>query len=108
MAAGLSPSGFTFRILDAGPNPEVAFAGELDMAGAERAWRDLEILLNPVPRSLVIDLSEVSFIDSRGLSVLLRAWVLLGSDGTITLRDPIPRVREMLRVAGVDGAFHIT
>ena len=97
---------FACHVLDTGPLPCVSFSGELDLGAAEVAWADLEPLL-PDAEGLVIDLSDVTFIDSRGLSVLLRAWTALGSDRVVTLRNPTPRIRRTLEVAGVAHAFAI-
>ena len=98
---------FQCHVVSEGGQPVVAFSGELDVAAADDAWAQLEPLIGTDTEGLVIDLSGVTFIDSRGLSVLVRAWTALGSDSTVTLRGAVPRIRQTLEIAGVDRAFEI-
>jgi anti-sigma B factor antagonist len=98
---------FQCQVLSEGGQPVVAFSGELDVAAADDAWAQLEPLINADTEGMVIDLSGVTFIDSRGLSVLVRAWTALGADSTVTLRGAVPRIRQTLEIAGVDRAFEI-
>jgi anti-anti-sigma factor len=77
-------------------------AGELDSAGAE----DLQIAMKPEPatKELVLDLTDVTFIDSVGL----RALVLLSkkASGGLVLRyprDALLRVFELLQLDEIPG-----
>jgi anti-sigma B factor antagonist len=57
---------------------------------------------------LVIDMSEVSFVDSSTLTVLLRLRTAqLSSGSDLVLRRPSPAVTEILRLAGLDTVFTI-
>jgi anti-sigma B factor antagonist len=51
----------------------LAVAGELDMLTAPRLSQTLEEALADEPRLLVVDLSDVTFLDSAGLAALLAA-----------------------------------
>ena len=80
------------------------FGAALDMAAAPAAERGLAGVLAERPETLVIDLTDVSFMDSRGLSVLLHAQAAAGE---VTLRGATGRVRELFMLAGVDQAFRL-
>jgi anti-anti-sigma factor len=56
-------------------------AGELDMLTAPQLSQALDVALGARPPVLVVDLSEVTFMDSAGLAVLLSAHRESG-DGT--------------------------
>jgi anti-sigma B factor antagonist len=54
----------------------------------------------------VVDLAQVSFIDSSGLQVLLRARALLGrEDRALVLVCPHGPVRRVFELAGVSDVF---
>ncbi|MEU8899807.1 STAS domain-containing protein [Nocardia sp. NPDC048505] len=51
----------------------VAVRGEIDMASAPQLEAGLDEVLREAPATVVIDMSEVGFLGSAGLSVLLGA-----------------------------------
>jgi anti-sigma B factor antagonist len=60
------------------------------------------------PVDVVVDLSAVSFLDSSGISALIRARRRVGEvGGTLRLRNPQPKVRRVLQITGVEQAFVI-
>lgn len=77
---------------------ELALVGELDVAGAERFDRAVAAL--PARNQVVLDLSELTFIDSTGLRSLLTAARDL-DERMLVLTRPTPRVLEVLEIAGV-------
>jgi anti-anti-sigma factor len=102
-ALGAAPFGV---VEEAGAEGErvVRLRGELDVATAP----DLErALLKPRPagEQVVLDLGELRFMDSTGLSVLLRAAVAAKEgDWEIVLRAVPPNIRRLFEIAGVDDA----
>jgi anti-sigma B factor antagonist len=54
------------------PRATLALKGELDLASAPSLERAIEALPWPQLQELVIDLAELTFIDSTGLAVLIR------------------------------------
>lgn len=83
-------------------NPVVAFSGEIDMAVAE--WMDAA--LQPWTRAggpVTIDLSEVTFIDSTAIHVLLRAAATLGERGCIIVHGAHGAVKKVLELTGLDS-----
>lgn len=77
--------------------------GELDLGSApvlEQALREAE----DGRGRLVVDLSELSFIDSTGIHLLLKAH--LRTDGRLSLRPGPPEVQRVLAVTKVADRFH--
>jgi anti-sigma B factor antagonist len=82
--------------------------GEIDLHISPEVAADLENLIKKKPKKLVIDLSKVSYVDSSGLSVLLRAMQEVEHYGgkcyLIGLQET---VRVILESSGLDQAFRI-
>jgi anti-anti-sigma factor len=92
---------------DADSNGEhvVRLRGELDIDSAP----DLERVLfrsRPARERVVVDLSELEFMDSTGLRVLLRARAAADDGGwEIALRDVPPTIRRLFDMTGVQAAL---
>ena len=57
---------------------------------------------------LVVDVAELDFIDSTGLSLLVQAKQRIESEGhTFVLRGPSERVRRVLEISGLTPLFTI-
>jgi anti-anti-sigma factor len=77
----------------------VRVAGEVDLACAHR----LRAALRGLTGDAVLDCSELSFIDSTGLSVLLGAHRRFEAEGRrLRLVGVSPAVHRTLHVAGLD------
>jgi len=97
-----------FELSDAGLRdaPGVAVRGEVDLAAAEALEAGLEAAIRESAGALVVDLSEVTFIDSSGLQVLLRARALLGrEDRALAVVCPFGAVRRVFELSGVSELF---
>ena len=56
-----------------------AVAGELDHHGAREVMEELDRQIDiTLPRELTLDLRDLTFTDSSGIAVLLRAWRRMG------------------------------
>lgn len=80
----------------------VALQGELDL---NNAWELREVLERECarrPARLVLDLSDVSFVDSTTLHILLEAHKLFQDRGGVVLSAPSPAVRRTLAVSCLD------
>lgn len=88
----------------------LSLVGDIDIA-SEHDWRrrGAEFLAaNPDLRDVVVDLSQVSFLDSRGMAVLVYLHTnALNRGGTLRLREVPPRVVKALTVAGLDQVFRL-
>jgi len=105
---------------DAGPNDTlrvhvasdgaIVASGDIDVAGGpvlENVLLQQEGLPD-ADGSIVIDLTDVTFIDSSGLRSLLSASRRAGErDGGVLLRSPSAAVRRLLEITGTTGQFRI-
>ena len=74
--------------------------GEIDIATCERLRDAIEPHLGP-QQTMVLDLSEVEFMDSSCLGVLEQARGALTADGgSLVLRNPSEAARLLLTAAG--------
>ena len=81
----------------------LALRGRLDTAGVGQV--DLGFTANSVPRAkpLLVDMSEVTFLASLGLRMLLTVAKALNNRGAkMALLSPQPAVREVLSLSGFD------
>ena len=81
-----------------------AVSGELDHHGAKAVMEELERRIDEaLPRQLTLDLGQLTFTDSSGIAVLLRAWRRMGQiQGTMrVIRTPAQAAR-VFRTAGLE------
>ncbi|GAA2450562.1 STAS domain-containing protein [Streptomyces glaucus] len=81
----------------------VTVAGDLDLRTAPRLAHALQPLLRTGGRTVLADLSGVTFLDSTGLTCLIAAYRTARKTGArLALIAPSPPVRNMLALTGVD------
>jgi anti-anti-sigma factor len=79
----------------------VRLAGELDLYNADTVRAALADVIDGSPERVIVDLSEVEFIDSTALGVLIEARSKLGRRG-LALASPGHETRRALQVSGLD------
>jgi len=84
----------------------LSLAGELDLADAAALREALRDAVERSPKRLVVDLTEVTFVDSTVLGALVEARSKLGGDA-FALAAPGLEVRRALEVSGLDRHFTI-
>jgi anti-sigma B factor antagonist len=88
---------------------EVRLVGELDLSTAGLLREELDRLISDGARLVTLDLAELSFVDSTGLSVLIGALKQVrGQGGDIILRSPTPGTRKVLEITGLTEVFSIS
>ena len=77
--------------------------GEVDHHGARDALRQLELAVDAaLPSQLVLDLSGVTFMDSSGIALILRAQQRMQLlDGSVLVCNVPPQARRVLDAAGI-------
>ncbi|MDH2427045.1 STAS domain-containing protein [Sphaerisporangium sp. TRM90804] len=86
----------------------VAVEGELDLFTAPFLREEVRDAIKKDSNHLVLDLGELSFMDSSGLSVLIEAWRLAtGEGGGVTLAAPQAPVARILRTTGLDRRIKV-
>lgn len=86
----------------------VKVTGEIDLASAPTLKDALSRIDGHAP--VVIDLSDVSFLDSSGLSVLVASWKDLSTDqgpGDFRLVVTRPAIQRVLDVTGLSDVFSV-
>jgi anti-sigma B factor antagonist len=76
-------------------------AGELDLYNADELRAALADVLAQEPTRVVVEMSEVEFVDSTALGVLIEARAKLGPR-TLLLAAPQLETRRTLQVSGLD------
>ena len=73
-------------------------SGELDLSTIQEVRSAADELIDDAPESVVVDLAEVTFMDSSGIALLLR---IAGRVPRTELRNPSPMVRRVLEMTGL-------
>ena len=91
------------QVKSADRNLLLELSGELDHHGAKNALRELELAVDAaLPRLLVLDLTGVTFMDSSGIALILRAQQRMQLlDGSVLVRNVPPQARRVLDAAGI-------
>jgi anti-sigma B factor antagonist len=83
----------------------VRLSGELDLYNAHEVREALLDECAQQPERLVIDLSEVAFIDSTALGVLIEARTKMPNRRAFLLAAPAIETRRALEISGLDRHF---
>lgn len=77
--------------------------GELDHHGARNALRELELSIDAaLPKKLVLDLAGVTFMDSSGIALILRAQQRMQLlDGSLLVCNVPAQAKRVLDAAGI-------
>lgn len=98
-----------FRIDEDHPRPGtavLALTGDADLHSANELRARLGTSIEAGARVLVVDLSEVTFIDSMALGVLLEAMKRLRArGGVLRIAGPRPDVRRIFEITLLDRIF---
>jgi anti-anti-sigma factor len=93
----------TFEVMQGEEQGSLRLTGELDVAEAdafiERATGEV-----PSDGDLVLELEELTFIDSSGVRALVTIAGMLRSGRRLVLQDPTPAVRRVLDLIGIGEA----
>ena len=85
------------------PSPPVEIAGEADVTNTDELRRLLDDEVSQQPRTLIIDLSGLRFMDSSALHALLRVNRALDRQGgVLALVSPQPAVAKILRLTNAE------
>jgi anti-anti-sigma factor len=86
----------------------VIVSGEIDLTNAENLRDALLSALNAGARGLVVDMSATTFIDSAGVSALVRASRrAAATEATVRLAVTAPGVLRVLNLVGIDQLIEV-
>ena len=98
-----------FRVEEAQPQRGTILLtvhGDLDLHSADELGDRLVGAVERGALSLVVDLSDVGFVDSQGLGALLRGTRRLGAgEGRFRLVVPAPEIRRVFEITALDRVF---
>ena len=80
-----------------------AIGGELDHHHARQVIDELECQIDAaLPKSLILDFTTLSFTDSSGIAILIRAFRRMGQlGGTLTVQHTPEQARKVFFAAGL-------
>ena len=82
--------------------PGVLVRGEVDISTAPRLTATLEAAIRASRGAFVVDLCDVAFLDSSGVSVLIRARAVLGrEERALLIVCPPGPARRTFDIAGI-------
>ena len=99
---------FSVIVSTDGDRATVALCGELDLSGIDRARQAIEQAESSEHTLLVLDLSELEFLDSTGLEVMLRAARRAEESGRrLIVTRPSNYVRRLLEMTAIDQSLDV-
>lgn len=93
---------------ESGAVPVVHVRGDVDVTAAPMLRDAIDALIGTGHQRLVLDLTEVTFIDSTGLGVVVgRLKGLRRSGGVLTVAASHERVLRVLSITGLDTVIEV-
>lgn len=102
------PKALTVTLQESGATLTVVVSGELDISTVPAFNKELSELRHNAARTVVLDLSPTSFMDSTGLSAVLVAEMHARMRGQkfVVVAGP-PHVHELFKLTGVDNFLEV-
>lgn len=91
------------QVKSADRNLLLVFHGEMDHHGARNALKEVEMAIDAaLPKKLIMDFNAVTFMDSSGIALILRAQQRMQLlEGSIMVCNVPPQARRVLDAAGI-------
>jgi anti-anti-sigma factor len=90
--------------IDAAGIEVIKLTGEIDMSNVDALRGEIEPVLQKASKRVDFDLSELDFMDSSGIALLLR---VAAKTETVHLRGPSSLVRRMIEATGLSDVLRI-
>lgn len=87
--------------VQADPDGTLRLSGEFDMSSVETFRLAVETSADP-EREIVLDLTDLTFLDSSGIRAILTMAQEIGTNGVL-LRNPRANVRRVIELIGIEG-----
>lgn len=94
---------------DDGKRLTIFLSGEIDHHSASSVMQEVEDKLeNEMPRDCLLDMSKVSFMDSSGIAIILKAYKILNSSGgRLAITNVQQQPLKVLDASGLDRIIKI-
>lgn len=97
-----------FPVTWAGQTAVVTATGEVDITNAEGLRDAFLSVLNAGARGLVVDMTATTFLDSAGVTALVRASRrAAATEATVRLAVTAPAVLRVLNLVGIDRLIEV-
>lgn len=104
----MSQVDFSMTQQTVGDVPVLTVHGEADLYSAPGLQDSLSTLLDTAAKAVVVDLTEVAFLDSTGLGVLVSARTRAVENGqTLPIVCEDGRILKLFRITGLETVFDI-
>jgi anti-sigma B factor antagonist len=101
-------NGFSVQTRTEGNAQVIAIEGEVDLKTSPQLRDELLEVVGQAPEKIVVDLSQVRYMDSSGVGTIVEAKRRADSNGaTILLAGLQPRVRSVFEITQLDKFFTI-
>lgn len=89
--------------------PVLRIVGEIDHGNASTVGATIDELIEHKQRVILLDLTNVDYMDSGGISVLLSALRRLREGGWLGVINPNANVRRLIQIVGLalDSSFKV-
>lgn len=79
-------------------------SGEIDHHNAKSLRQDIDFSLREnQPEELIMDFSEVGFMDSSGIGLVMGRYKLMQEiGGNLVVRNPPPHIKKVMSLSGID------
>ena len=105
--SALPDGGFEVQSVQVGDDLCVVVSGDLDLGSADKLEEAIRVAEKTTVRAIVIDFTNLRFMDSRGLNVVLKAHTRSREDGDRIrfLPSKYDAVRQLVAVKGASRIF---
>jgi anti-anti-sigma factor len=103
---GLAKPRFNCTVRSNGARSVLGLDGEFDMAASDEVEGQLASLRRSNPAGIVVDLSEVTFVDSTGLHILLRLQAASREEGfELSIVRGGEQIAKVFEITGLDAVL---
>ena len=92
------------KIINEDNKVSALLSGEIDHHNAKSLRQDIDFSLREnQPEELIMDFSEVGFMDSSGIGLVMGRYKLMQEiGGNLVVRNPPPHIKKVMRLSGID------
>ena len=88
---------------DSGDGMFLSLSGKLDAPGVDIIGTRFLGLINHVEKNVFLDFSEVTYVSSIGLRLLLNGWKMVSREGfRMQIINTSPEIRQVFIIAGFE------
>jgi stage II sporulation protein AA (anti-sigma F factor antagonist) len=92
------------RIVNEKDRVTALLSGEIDHHSAKNIRSEIDYSVRETqPNQLILDFSDVVFMDSSGIGLVMGRYKLMREfSGSVTIRNPSPMIKKVMKLAGID------